>query len=155
MCDFHNFGFIFAGQCTVCLRDKNQRLLKSFWIERFRRSQPSQKKFQKTLILAFEANSALSCENETKIVKITHSAYVTDKQSFVCWFHLCYPSNLLNNVCALLCTFYVYYSGNHLLFDYFKCYVWSIEFWTIKCSVEPEYMYCHNYPLFLNYLLIN
>ena len=25
------------------------------------------------LILAFEANSALSCENETKIVKITHS----------------------------------------------------------------------------------
>ena len=32
------------------------------------------KKFQKTLILAFEANSALSRENETKIVKITHSA---------------------------------------------------------------------------------
>ena len=31
------------------------------------------KKFQKTLILAFEANSALSRENETKIVKITHS----------------------------------------------------------------------------------
>ena len=29
--------------------------------------------FQKTLILAFEANSALSRENETKIVKITHS----------------------------------------------------------------------------------
>ena len=26
------------------------------------------------LILAFEANSALSSENETKIVKITHSA---------------------------------------------------------------------------------
>ena len=33
-------------------------------------------KFQTTLILAFEANSALSCENETKIVKITHSAVV-------------------------------------------------------------------------------
>ena len=33
------------------------------------------KKFQKTLILAFEANSALPRENETKIVKITHSAY--------------------------------------------------------------------------------
>ena len=31
--------------------------------------------FQKTLILALDANSALSCENETKIVKITHSAY--------------------------------------------------------------------------------
>ena len=29
--------------------------------------------FQKTMILAFEANSALSRENETKIVKITHS----------------------------------------------------------------------------------
>ena len=32
-------------------------------------------KFQKTLILAFEANSALSRKNETKIVKITHSAF--------------------------------------------------------------------------------
>ena len=30
--------------------------------------------FQKTLILAFVANSALSFENETKIVKIAHSA---------------------------------------------------------------------------------
>ena len=30
--------------------------------------------FQKTLILAFEANSALSLENETKIVKFIHSA---------------------------------------------------------------------------------
>ena len=33
------------------------------------------KKFKKTLILAFEANSALSYESETKIVKIIHSAY--------------------------------------------------------------------------------
>ena len=32
------------------------------------------KKFQTTLILAFEANSALSRKNETKIVKIIHSA---------------------------------------------------------------------------------
>ena len=32
------------------------------------------KNFQKTLILAFEANSTLSRKNETKIVKITHSA---------------------------------------------------------------------------------
>ena len=32
------------------------------------------KKFQKTLILAIEANSALSHENKTKIGKITHSA---------------------------------------------------------------------------------
>ena len=29
--------------------------------------------FEKMFILAFEANSALSYENETKIVKITHS----------------------------------------------------------------------------------
>ena len=29
--------------------------------------------FQKGLILAFEANSALSCENETKNAKIMHS----------------------------------------------------------------------------------
>ena len=33
-------------------------------------------KFPKTLILAFEANSALSRENETQIVKITHSELV-------------------------------------------------------------------------------
>ena len=33
---------------------------------------PFEKKIQKTLILAYEANSALSRENETKIVKITH-----------------------------------------------------------------------------------
>ena len=33
----------------------------------------SEEKFKKTLSLAFEANSALSRENETKIVKITHS----------------------------------------------------------------------------------
>ena len=32
------------------------------------------KNFQKALILALEANSELSSENETKIVKITHSA---------------------------------------------------------------------------------
>ena len=36
------------------------------------------KKFKKTLILAFEANRALSHENETKIVKITHSEVVSD-----------------------------------------------------------------------------
>ena len=30
--------------------------------------------FHKTLILAFEAKSALFCKNETKIMKITHSA---------------------------------------------------------------------------------
>ena len=36
------------------------------------------------LILAFEANSALSRENETKIVKITHSKVGTyNLQSFI------------------------------------------------------------------------
>ena len=40
------------------------------------------KKFQTMLILAFEANSSLSCENETKIVKITHSATYVDSNSF-------------------------------------------------------------------------
>ena len=35
-------------------------------------------KFQKTLILAFESDSALSRENETKIVKITHSVMVDE-----------------------------------------------------------------------------
>ena len=39
------------------------------------RAAPFEKKIQKTLIFAFEANSALSRENETKMVKITHSAY--------------------------------------------------------------------------------
>ena len=34
------------------------------------------------LILAFEANSALSRKNETKIVKITHSA-VEDKHYYI------------------------------------------------------------------------
>jgi hypothetical protein len=54
--------------------------LKSTFIEIFSHSAgPSlellcSKKIQETLILAFEANSALSRENETKIVKITHSA---------------------------------------------------------------------------------
>ena len=52
--------------------------LKSTWFEiLFTLWYPSgtlrSKKFQTTLILAFEANSALSRENETKIVKITHS----------------------------------------------------------------------------------
>ena len=39
------------------------------------------KKFQTTLILAFEENSALSSENETKIVKIAHSARARETKS--------------------------------------------------------------------------
>ena len=41
---------------------------------------PFEKISKKTLILVFEANSALSGENETKIVKITHSAYVRNSR---------------------------------------------------------------------------
>ena len=39
--------------------------------------------FEKTLILSFEANSALSHENETKIVKITHSAKQVGSEIFI------------------------------------------------------------------------
>ena len=45
-----------------------------------------------TLILAFEANSALSRENETKLVKITHSAtYIKEmgKKITICKYCLC------------------------------------------------------------------
>ena len=56
--------------------------MKKFRTERTRRCQLSEEKISKNVdfslsknvILAFEANSALSRENETKIVKITHSA---------------------------------------------------------------------------------
>ena len=37
------------------------------------------KKFQKALILDFEANIAMSHENETKIVKIKHSAHCIEE----------------------------------------------------------------------------
>ena len=51
--------------------------------------------FQKTLILAFEANSALSRENETKIMKITHGGFAPracgsyfsiSKNNFLNWY---------------------------------------------------------------------
>ena len=61
-----------SKMCVWVVAQLPQRL-KSTFFEKFS-SLPS-KKFQKTLILAFEANSALSLENETKIVKITHSAH--------------------------------------------------------------------------------
>ena len=62
------------GNCTIISKAK----INVFWKIFFTPLDPSgllrSKKFQKMLILAFEANSALSHENETKIVKITHSA---------------------------------------------------------------------------------
>ena len=50
--------------------------LKSMLFEIFGAGAASFEKIQITLILAFEANSALSQKNETKIVKITHCAMV-------------------------------------------------------------------------------
>ena len=38
--------------------------------------------FQKTLTLAFEANSAFSLENETKIMKVAHNARHKQHQQF-------------------------------------------------------------------------
>ena len=97
MCDFLDFGLTFFSiMCIQVVTWLPQRLkpeffwkaqLKSMFFEKFSslrwplRSRSIRKKFQKTLILsfqkmfilAFEANSALSRENETKIVKITHS----------------------------------------------------------------------------------
>ena len=46
------------------------------------------KKFQTTLILAFEANSALSRENETKIVKITDSEKGRKKYVYKLYFRI-------------------------------------------------------------------
>ena len=62
-----------------------QRLKSTFFLKNFSiQMAPSgplrSKKFQKTLILAFEANNALSRENETKIVKITHSVLIVQPQ---------------------------------------------------------------------------
>ena len=60
------------GGCTITSKTK----INVFWNFFFTPLAPSGplhlKKFQKTLILAFEANSALSHESETKFVKITH-----------------------------------------------------------------------------------
>ena len=51
------------------------------------------KKSQKTLILAFEANSALSHENESKIVKITNSEQ--PEQNFTTWPRVVESSQLV------------------------------------------------------------
>ena len=80
MCDFHNFGLIFTGQCTVCLKGINQRFLKKFRVEGARRVPRVKKIFQKTLILLFEVivqpskTHFLTFSSETQIMKITHSA---------------------------------------------------------------------------------
>ena len=53
---------VWVGGCMITSKAKKSTFLKFFL--------PS---IEKTLILAFEANRALSGKNETKIVKLTHS----------------------------------------------------------------------------------
>ena len=60
---------VYLGGCTITSKTK----INVFW-----------KNFFATLILAFEANGALSIENETKIVKITHSAQAIQKERCIC-----------------------------------------------------------------------
>ena len=84
--------YVYLGICTITSKAKINIFWKAkinvFWNFFFTPLAPSgplrSKKFQKTLILAFEANSALSHENETKIVKITHSALLTFPISKFC-----------------------------------------------------------------------
>ena len=86
-CTFENVEKCVLGGCTITSKAK----INVFWNFFFTPLAPLAllhlKKFQKTLILAFqkmlilafEANSALSRENETKIVKITHSTALAYK----------------------------------------------------------------------------
>ena len=81
ICDFHDFGLTWKcqkmclGGCTITSKTK----INVFWKKFFTPLTPllplHSKFFQKTLILDYEANSAFSRENETKIVKIKHSAF--------------------------------------------------------------------------------
>ena len=83
-CTFENVKKCVLGGCTITSKTK----INVFWNFFFTPLAPSgplhSKKFQKMLILAFEANSALSRENETKIVKITHSAWSQQEKNYIC-----------------------------------------------------------------------
>ena len=78
MYDYHDFGLtwkcqkVFPCGCTITLKSKINVIWNFFYTSGTLHS----KKFQTILILSFEAN-ILSRENETKIVKIRHSALVT------------------------------------------------------------------------------
>ena len=61
------------GGCTITTKTKINIFGKNFFTPLAPSGPLRSKKYKKLLILAFEANSALSHENETKIVKITHS----------------------------------------------------------------------------------
>ena len=58
MCDFHNSGLIFTGQMHCLPQMLKSTFFEIFRTEHLRRGQRSEKKFQTTLILVFEANSA-------------------------------------------------------------------------------------------------
>ena len=62
------------GGCTITSKTKINVFLNFFSLRLHTLGCSVRIFFQQTLILAFEANSALSHKNETKIVKITHSA---------------------------------------------------------------------------------
>ena len=79
--------FNLVGQCTVCLKGKNQHLLKKNLMQRYEGACGVKKKIQKTLILVFEviveppkthfstfSKVQKQKNSETKIMKITHSA---------------------------------------------------------------------------------
>ena len=59
------------GGCTIATKTKINVFI--FFLSSGRFEAAPFEKFQKTLILAFEANSALSPENDTKIVQTAHS----------------------------------------------------------------------------------
>ena len=73
------FALLKMSKNVFCVVARLHQRLKSRFFENFLHSAgpfgtAPLKKIKKTLILAFEANSALSHENETKIVTIAHSA---------------------------------------------------------------------------------
>ena len=88
------------GGCMITSKAK----INIFWNFFFTPLAPSgplrSKKFQKTLILAFEANSAttwthiMEKKSETKIKKITHSDTLTYIHSFVRFVILCYDLDM-------------------------------------------------------------
>ena len=80
ICDFHDFGLTLkTSKNMFWVVARLPQRLKSMFFEIFSNGAAQQSKFfQKTLILVSEANSALSCENETKIVKITYSELSSD-----------------------------------------------------------------------------
>ena len=72
-CTFENVKKCVLGGCTITSKTKINVFWNIFFTPLAPFGQLYSKIFYKMLILALEANSALSWENETKIEKITHS----------------------------------------------------------------------------------